>query len=155
MYYRIAVLWLMDEKGELLLARRSDTKAHDPGLWGPSVTGKVEKGEAIEEAVARETEEELGIPATSYQATPLFEEEFVHPDGAIRKFSIYYAVMPRQLIADQLSIDAEEVAETKWLSTQEIRELLTTPPGKVLPASAFVLWKRVLEMLEAQTRSTH
>jgi 8-oxo-dGTP diphosphatase len=89
----VAVLWLINERGEFLLAKRSDTKKHDPGVWGPSVTGKLEANETVEQALERETEEELGLTADAYQALPLFNEEFRHADGVIRQMNIYYALV--------------------------------------------------------------
>jgi isopentenyldiphosphate isomerase len=50
---KVAMLWLANEQGELLLARRAGHKKQDPGLWGPSVTGKVEPGENFERALVR------------------------------------------------------------------------------------------------------
>lgn len=147
MYY-VAVLWFVNQEGQLLLAKRADHKVHDPSLWGPSVTGKLEDGETIEEALLRETQEELGISSVLYKPNLLFEEDFVHPDGATRRFSIYYALTTTSVIEANLDIDKEEVAETKWVSKDEIRELLKSEPGKVVPASAFVLWEKVLKQLE-------
>jgi hypothetical protein len=50
-----------------------------------------------------------------------------------------------------LHIDEIEVAGIRWVHKKEMRELLKTEPGKVLPASAFVLWPKVLSALEMQT----
>lgn len=57
----IAVLWLVNRERELLLAKRSLTKAFHPGEWGPTVTGTAELGETPEETLLREVEEELGL----------------------------------------------------------------------------------------------
>ncbi len=147
MYY-VAVLWLVNDDGKLLLARRADHKVHDPSLWGPSVTGKLEDGETVEQGLLRETEEELGLTPNLYVPELLFEEDFVHPDGATRRFSIYYALVDKSKIDANLNIDKEEVAETNWVTKVEIRELLKTNPSNVIPASAFALWEKVLKQLE-------
>lgn len=143
----VAVLWLVNERGNLLIAKRSDTKKHDPGVWGPSVTGKLEANETVEQALSRETQEELGLTADTYKAEHLFNEDFLHADGVTRQMSIYYAKV-RSGIDSKIHIDREEVADIKWVSKDEMRELLKTEPGKVLPASAFVIWPKVLSALE-------
>lgn len=147
--YKVAALWLVNENKELLLAKRSDTKQHDPGKWGPSVTGKQEVGELEVEAVIRETEEELGLTTVLYKPEFLFEEDFVHPDGVTRRFSIYYATANKKSVDAALKLDSEEVAEIKWISKQGIRDLLESEPGEVITASAFALWEKVLQKLEA------
>ncbi len=149
MYY-VAVLWLVNEAGQLLLARRADHKLHDPSLWGPSVTGKLEAGETATQALLRETEEELGLKPGLYKPELLFEEDFMHPDGATRRFSVYYALADKATIEANLAIDKEEVAETKWVTKAEIRELLKVEHNKTIPASAFVLWEKVLGQLESK-----
>jgi len=59
--YRVAGLWVLNEAGDALLARRALTKKHDPGKWGPSAAGTVEEGETYESNMAKEAEEELGL----------------------------------------------------------------------------------------------
>ena len=60
-YYRIGCLWLTNSKGEVLLAQRLLTKDKDPGMWGPSAAGTLEKGESYESNIYKEAEEELGL----------------------------------------------------------------------------------------------
>jgi isopentenyl-diphosphate Delta-isomerase len=144
---QVAMLWLVNEQGQLLLARRADHKSQDPGLWGPSVTGKVEAGESFEQAAVREAEEELDLKPHAYKPDFLFATDFNHPDGETREFKVFIAEVPNT-INDQLRIDLNEVAEIKWLSVNDIRKLLRGSPGDMIVASAFVLWDQILEALE-------
>lgn len=141
------MLWLVNEKGELLLARRADHKSQDPGLWGPSVTGKLEAGETFEETVVREAEEELALSPRAYSPKYLFETAFDHPDGEQRIFKVFTATISDD-VAKTLRFDTNEVAEIKWLSVAAIKELLQSKPGELVVASAFVLWDQIFEALE-------
>lgn len=58
---KVVVLWIVNELGEMLLAERAHHKGADPGVWGPAVTGRVELGEDFDQALARETAEELAL----------------------------------------------------------------------------------------------
>ena len=62
--------------GRILIARRADTQ-HQGGLW-EFPGGKVEDGEAVELALARELNEELGIVVTA--ARPLIKVRHDYPD---------------------------------------------------------------------------
>ena len=149
---QVAMLWLANEKGELLLARRADHKAQDPGLWGPSVTGKVEAGETFEEAVVREADEELALNPNGYIPKYLFETDFNHPDGELRKFKVFTATISDGTVKT-IRFDTNEVAEIQWLSVKDIKKLLNSNPGEKVVASAFVLWNRIFEALEKQKTS--
>lgn len=140
------MLWLVNERGELLLARRADHIKKDPGLWGPSVTGKVEADETYEQAAIREAEEELGLRTESYQPQFLFATDFDHPDGELRKFEVYIAKVDSDIIAS-LKIDSSEVAEVKWIQLGEMRTLLESKSGTMVVASAFVLWEQIFKHL--------
>lgn len=47
-------LWVTDSDGNILLAQRSFKKKHDPGIWGPAVSGTVEEGETYESNIIKE-----------------------------------------------------------------------------------------------------
>ncbi len=80
-------------------------KAQDPGVQGPAVTGTLEAAESFDEALARETEEEIALKTTDYVPRFLLEKDFNHPDGQLRKFGIYYTVFPKDK-TNLIQIDA-------------------------------------------------
>ena len=65
--------------GRILIARRADTQ-HQGGLW-EFPGGKVEEGEAVETALARELQEELGIVLSA--ARPLIKVRHDYPDKQV------------------------------------------------------------------------
>jgi len=72
-----AVIRAADDR--VLIARRPEEK-HQGGLW-EFPGGKVEEGEAVEAALARELEEELGIRVTA--ARPLIRVRHDYPDQRV------------------------------------------------------------------------
>ncbi len=60
---------LFNDAGELFLQKRAMTKDLLPGKWDTSVGGHVSPGENVEEALKRETEEELGLKIFKYEFT--------------------------------------------------------------------------------------
>ncbi|WP_248802118.1 Nudix family hydrolase [Pseudomonas sp. MWU13-2100] len=65
--------------GRILIARRADTQ-HQGGLW-EFPGGKVEDGEAVRVALARELQEELGIVVSA--ARPLIKVRHDYPDKQV------------------------------------------------------------------------
>lgn len=71
----IVVPVVRDDSGRVLLCRMPSDRGVFPGQWGlPG--GGVEPGERIEEALAREVAEELGVSLAS--ARPLFFKDGAH-----------------------------------------------------------------------------
>ncbi len=66
-------LYVFNSKGELYLQKRPSWKDIQPGKWDISVGGHVGFGESIDNALRRETKEELGIE----DFTPVFIKRFV------------------------------------------------------------------------------
>ncbi|OGI73354.1 hypothetical protein A3E33_02000 [Candidatus Nomurabacteria bacterium RIFCSPHIGHO2_12_FULL_40_77] len=58
---RSSSLIIFNEKGEVLLAKRSKNKKNSPNVWGPSAEGSLEEGDTYESNAIKEAEEEIGI----------------------------------------------------------------------------------------------
>lgn len=82
-YYRIGCLWLVNLSGQVLLAQRLLTKDKDPGKWGPSAAGTLEKGETYESNIYKEAEEELGLIGIKF--TPITKLKLEEPRKSFLK----------------------------------------------------------------------
>lgn len=109
--YRVSALWLTNERGEFLLAKRASTKKHDPGKWGPAVAGTVEKGETYNINIRKETFEELGIKITPKKTLKIERVSKWH------YFVQWYAAKIDS--KTKLKPNITEVAEIKWFSKKE------------------------------------
>lgn len=58
--HRIVHILIFNDKGEMLLQKRSKTTRYKPLHWSTSVGGHINAGESYEEAGLREYKEELG-----------------------------------------------------------------------------------------------
>ena len=75
----VAAAVIRGADGRVLIARRADTQ-HQGGLW-EFPGGKVEEGEAIQVALSRELQEELGIVVT--RSRPLIQVHHDYPDKQV------------------------------------------------------------------------
>jgi isopentenyldiphosphate isomerase len=109
--HRVVHVLVFNEKGELLLQKRSLKKDVAPGRWDTSVGGHVNPGESLIEAAKREMKEELGIDSEpeflySYIHTNPYETELVYT------FSCTYE--------GSVSFNKDEIDEVKFWSIEEI-----------------------------------
>lgn len=65
-WHREIAVWIMNEKGEILLQKRAANKRQEPNKWA-ICAGHVEAGESVEDSMIREIEEELGIKVNMNQ----------------------------------------------------------------------------------------
>lgn len=109
-------LHLFNSKGELFLQKRAMTKDTQPGKWDTSVGGHMGVGESVEEAIARESLEELGLKGFH----PVFLRRYVWESDVERELvNSFYTV------SDEVPVtDPDEIEEGKFWSLQEIKENL-------------------------------
>lgn len=60
-YHKPVWIWIINNKNEVLIQKRSAQKKQSPNLWDMPSAGHVVAGESIIEGAIRETKEELGI----------------------------------------------------------------------------------------------
>jgi isopentenyl-diphosphate Delta-isomerase len=130
--HRAFSIFIVDDKGRILLQRRAREKYHSGGLLANSCCGHPRPGETTQAAARRRLNEELGITApltfgffSRYRADlagDMQENEFVY---------VYFGPL-----AAQPNPDPAEVSDVEFASTDEIaRRIAREPEG-------FVFWLR-------------
>ncbi|MDR0682846.1 MAG: NUDIX domain-containing protein [Dysgonamonadaceae bacterium] len=109
-------LHVLNEKGEILLQKRSMNKDLQPGKWDTSVGGHVDFGEKIEETLIREAREELGIK----EMKPIFLRSYLF-ESDIEKEMVYSY---QTLYEGIFEFNTEEIDEIRFWSWAEIKENL-------------------------------
>jgi mutator protein MutT len=114
--HRVVHALVFNEKGELLLQKRSMNKDVAPGKWDTSVGGHVNAGETINEALGREMEEELGITACD----PEFLYTYIHSNPYETELVYTHSCIN----SDEISFNKEEIDEIRFWSIKEIKQAL-------------------------------
>lgn len=115
---------IFDDKGRVLLQKRSMTKDLNPGQWSSSAAGHVTKGESYEEAALRELQEELGITLPiQFKKTHLFSNEQETEIGAI-----YAAQSNGPFVAHPKEIDHVEFMSRDQLSRAMLAGIVVLSP---------------------------
>lgn len=109
-------LHITNPGNEIFLQKRSMKKDLLPGKWDTAVGGHIGINEKIEEALKRETFEELGI--TSFEARPLGKYIWESP----REKELVFSFLCTRY--DRIRIDNDEVDEGRFWSREEIEKNL-------------------------------
>ncbi len=108
--YEIGV-FVMNEKNQILLQKRSAMKKHNPNKWA-LCHGHVEVGESVEEAAMRELKEELGIKISALHPLATIENSPSH--------ITYYFYTRQDKKKEEFILQKEEVAEVAWFDINEV-----------------------------------
>lgn len=85
---RIAVVFLIDPRGHVLLQHRDEHAPRAANQWG-MVGGHVEPGEDFDTAVHRELHEETGIVTRPADLVLWQQTQFVYSDGHRSDYQVY------------------------------------------------------------------
>ena len=111
-YHLVVHIWVVGPDGRLLIQRRAAHLRLMPGLWA-ATGGSAVAGEPSRVAARRELREELGIFAEA--------DAFVELGRLRRRSSFCDLWLLRQGVDETtLTLQAEEVAEVKWVSWDEL-----------------------------------
>ena len=111
-------LHLFNKKGELFLQKRAMNKDLLPGKWDTSVGGHFQPGESAEEALMRETEEELGIKSLSFNFIKKYIWESPRERELVYSFTCTSDCEP--------IIDNNEISDGRFWKIQEIEDNLNS-----------------------------
>lgn len=136
-YHLVVHVWIVNDDGQFLIQRRQPWKIGFPNMWECSAGGSAIIGDDSEQAAIREVKEEIGIDLDIENGERLFTVKFK------RGFDDIWLV--RQNVGiEELHLQEEEVAEAKWVSEAEIREMTRT--GEFVP---FTYLDLLFEMAES------
>jgi len=124
--FRVSALWVTNSKGEFLLAQRSFDKKHNPGKWGPAVSGTIEQNETYLSNIIKETEEEIGL--TLKESDINLGPKISNLDDKSREHHyftqwFFYQTDSKE---EDFKYDQTEVANVKWFTKEEVEKSLKT-----------------------------
>ena len=147
LWHRAVYAFVIDEKGNVLLQKRSSQKRLWPNLWDVTVGGHVESGEFGRQALIREVKEELGIEIGDNDIKYLVGSTSINEQGNIinKHFNECYLIIKNIDITD-IKLQKEEVSEVKYFSKDELLKRITNNyDGLTEKTGPWNFLKRILE----------
>lgn len=130
----VAGLIVFNEKGEVLLQKRKDTKIPEAdGKW-EIPGGKIEFGESPEDAARREYKEETGCDAEVLGLVDVKSQVWKLEDGS--ELQAVFVVYKGKYLSGTPEVLDDKVSEVRWLSLDEVGGLDALPGDKELVRQA-------------------
>jgi isopentenyl-diphosphate Delta-isomerase len=124
--HRAFSIFLVDERGRLVLQQRSRKKYHSGGLWANSCCGHPRPGERTIAAARRRLNEELGVSAAL--SFGFFSRYRTELDGGMQENELVYVYFGRLTSAPRP--DPAEIADVAFLSCEEVGRRIKRRPNE-------------------------
>jgi len=118
--HRAVDIALLNDRGEVLLQKRSEHKDTYPNHWTISASGHVTFGQSYLEAAHRELKEELGIIAAL-----TFVKKELYKASNETEYSVIYTAKYNMTPKD---FDRDEISEVKWVPIKELSNFVKKNP---------------------------
>lgn len=121
LWHRAVYAFIIDNKGNILLQKRSKNKKLWPNMWDVTVGGHVDSGEFGRQALIREVKEELGIELDDSDIKYLVGSTSINKKGDIinKHYNECYLIT-KDISISEIKIQKEEVSEVKYFSKDEL-----------------------------------
>ena len=136
-YHLVVQVWIRNSRGEYLISQRSADREVFPLMW-ETVGGSAVKGEDSLRAALRETKEEIGVVLKPEKGKLIFTQV-----GRQYRGKRYADILDVWLFEYDGPVSLEqatthEVAQTAWMTKEQIRELFDT--GKFVHTLDYLFW---------------
>lgn len=134
MHRAIHVL-VFNQRGQVLLQKRSMTKDRQPGLWDSSASGHVDSGEDYDACVVRELREEIGLHL-SHVPQRLFKL------AASAETDQEHVWVYRCEAEGPFQLHPEEIERGGWFDSEKVTRWMKERPEDFATA-LLLIWKKV------------
>lgn len=149
-WHRAVHIWIVNDKGEILLQRRAPDKDTHPNFWDISVGGHLQTGDDPLTGAVREVKEEIGLdipPADFQHLCEHHSSVQPHPGFVNNSFYNSYIVHTKKTLAD-MTRQESEVSELKFVPFSEFKAMIENNDPSLVPHS--VDYQAIIELLEPE-----
>ena len=122
--HRAFSVFILNDKGEIMLQQRAANKYHSPNLWTNTCCSHPRAGETNQQAGERRLQEEMGLQVPLREVFSfIYKAPF---DNGLTEHEYDHVLVGYSDAQPQ--INPEEVASWKWLSLEAIKEDILQAP---------------------------
>ena len=132
--FRVAHLFLFNDRSQLLLQRLADSRDRHPGRWGSSVAAYVNAGEEYMHAIERRAAEEIGVQVGNLE--DLGKTSMEEESGCTKFVTLFKGRVRGSL---EFDIDSAHVCKVKFRPIDSILRMRSEDPSKFTPTFLHLL----------------
>lgn len=116
LWHEVANVWIINNRGEVLLQLRSPKVELCPNVWDVAVGTHVRPGENPEIAARRGLQDELGLTILPEKLQHLFNIQAANPmhDGRTHKVLGHVFLLKQDVDVSALKVDPDKIAQLAW-----------------------------------------
>lgn len=143
--HRAFSVFVLNDKGELMLQKRALHKYHSPGLWTNTCCSHQRDGETNIAAGKRRLHEEMGFVAELREVTSfIYKAPF---DNGLTEHELDHIMIGN--FNDTPNINPEEVASWKWMDVEAVRDDIKSNPENYT-AWFIIIFEKFFEKIKLQ-----
>ena len=123
-WHKAVHIWIVNDRDEVLLQKRSPNKDSDPNMWDISSAGHLAAGEDALSGAIREIKEELGVDILPKQLALIGTRKCASEPGSPfinNEFNDVY-LLRLSLDLSKITFQEEEISEVKYIPIDEFRK---------------------------------
>ena len=122
--HRAFSVFIINDKGELMLQQRAKHKYHSPGLWTNTCCSHQREGESNVQAGKRRLQEEMGFTTDLREVTSfIYKAPF---DNGLTEHEFDHVLLG--YYEDDPVINPDEAASWKWMPLEEVKNDIDNHP---------------------------
>ena len=152
LWHREVGIWIMNEKGELLIQKRSANKKQAPNKWCITA-GHVDAGQEPSNVAIREVFEEIGLQLKEKEIEFLFvikKSKKLSETQYNNNFQYIYFAKTNRKISEYI-IQEEELSELKYISIEELEKVIENKDEKYT-FSKSEYFEKLIEILKEKRK---
>ena len=153
LWHEVVNVWLMNDKGEVLLQLRGPDVDLNPGVWDVAVGTHIRPGEDPTIAAQRCLYGELGVTIATDNIKHLFNLQSANPlpDGRFHKVLGHVFLVKRPLELSDFTYDRGKIAQLVWKPMIDVMaEVGSTETGTKYHQRPGNYYPRLFEALQAE-----
>ncbi|MFZ2887161.1 MAG: NUDIX domain-containing protein [Minisyncoccia bacterium] len=127
---RVSGVWILNSKGEVLVAQRAASKKYDPLKWAVSAAGTVDEGETYAQNIVKEVQEELAVAI--HESDLILGEHLFVETNHLYFYQAYF--LRRDIAIENFKLEEEEVESVRWISVPELARWFAEKPDDFIPS---------------------
>lgn len=124
-WHGVVNVWLVNDNGDILVTKRSDTVTGNPNKWQTFLGGHIPAGMTHKVTAVKELKEEVGLSIDPDNLYLIDKGKAAHSDHL--HFYESYAYLYNGLVKDLVFEDGE-IVSAKWLSLEQYNQERSSSP---------------------------